>query len=265
VKMKNHKISHLTPFVPCMYMYITRLGKFFRFFQFLGGEILPIIIMTYLTFKNGFVPSLFNVEFAFFIASSLLVYLVFFTLYEVGYVINDCVAIKYEPNPTLRYNKCDYWKYLIFLKISLFIVLTLLVSTITHVNIYDIIFYGTITLLIFILHNKLPIQDRGVTYFWLEFMRLMILPYTIIHDTYKLIIMILLILPELFRRGVRYMRIKYLSQSRKFSTFDLKASLISTFMIGIFICKFAFHVISALIFGYAIIIMGIMISILKKE
>ena len=263
--MINHRIPHLTPFVPCMYMYITRLGSFFRFFQFFGGEILPMIIMTYLTLKNGFISSLFNVEFAFFVASSLFVYFVFFTLYEVGYVINDCVAIKYESNPTLRYNECSYWKYLIFSKILFFIVLTLLVNTVIHVDIYDIMFYGTITLLIFILHNKLPIQDRGITYFWLEFMRLMILPYAIIHDTYKLIIMILLIFPELFRRGVRYMRIKYLSQNRKFSTFDLKASLISIFMIGIFICKFAFHIISALIFGYAIIIMGIMISILKKE
>jgi len=262
--MKNDFCKNLMSFLPCMYMYFTRLGTPFRFFQFFGGELLPMIVMTYLSLNNGSILALFNVEFAFFVSLSLFVYFTFFTLYEIGYVINDCVTTKYESRPTLRYNKCDYWRYLVFSKILLFIFLTLFASVTFRVNIFAIFFYAAVTLLIFMAHNGLSVQDRSVTYFWLQFMRLMILPYTVIHDIYALLIMILLVFPELFRRGVRYMRIKYLSQDRKFSTFDLKASLISTFLVGIFICKFAFHLVPALIIGYAIIIAGIIISILLR-
>jgi|GEM_PF-2873755 len=261
MRAKFHGVLPLIPLMPCMYMYITRLGTLFRFFQFFGGEILPMIIMTYLTLKNGFVLALFDVEFAFFAVSSLFVYFVFFTLYEVGYVINDCVAIKYESRPTLRYNECDHWKYLVFSKVLFFIFLTLLAGIIIHIDIYAIMFYGAVTLFVFILHNELSVQDRAITYFWLQFMRLMVLPYAMVHNTCTLFIMILLVFPELFRRSVRYMRIKYLLKDRKFSTFDLKASLISLFMVGILICKFAFYLIPALIFGYVIIVVGIVISI----
>jgi len=262
--MKDNFFKDLMPFLPCVYMYFTRLGAPFRFLQFFGGELLPMIVMTYLILKNGSILALFDVDFAFFVGLSLFVYYTFFTLYEIGYVINDCLAVKYESKPTLRYDQCDQWSYLVFSKLLFFIFLTFLAYKIFGIDIYALIFYGIVVLLVFILHSRLAVQDRGVTYFWLQFMRLMILPFTIIHDVYTLLIMTFFVFPELFRRGVRYMRIKYLSQDRKFSTFDLKASLISIFLVGIFVCKFVFYLVPALIIGYAIIIAGIMISIRLK-
>lgn len=259
--MKKESHRNLIPFLPCMYMYLTRLGTPLRFFQFFGGEILPLTVMTYLVLKKGSWLSLFNVDFALFIMSSIFVYLAFFTLYEIGYIINDCVAIKYESAPTVRYARRNEWKHLVLIKFLFFIFLTLLGGIYLNIDVYAIIVYGVVVIFLFMMHNTLSITDRGITYFWLQLMRLMILPYVIIHDFNTLLTLLILVAPELLRRCVRYMRIKYMSYSRKFSAFDLKASLISLFLVGLIISKFAFHLFPALLSGYVIIITGIIISI----
>ena len=87
------------------------------------------------------------------------------------------------------------------------------------------------------------------------------LPYTVIHDQSKILIMFVLIFPELFWRITRYVRIKYLSYDRKLSTFDLKVSLVSVFMVCIFLFQFDISLIPVLALGYLIIIVGIIVSI----
>lgn len=262
--MKKESHRNLIPFLPCMYMYLTRLGTPLRFFQFFGGEILPLTVMTYLVLKEGSWLSLFNVDFALFTMSSIFVYLVFFTLYEIGYIMNDCVAIKHEFVPTIRFDRPDEWKYLVFSKFLSFIFLTLLGSIYLSTDVCAIMGYSAVVIFLFMLHNILSIQERGLTYIWLQLMRLMILPYTVIHNVNILLAMLILIFPELFRRSVRYMRIKYLSHDRKFSAFDLKASLISVFLVGLIINRFAFQLFPALVLGYGIIITGIIISLRLK-
>jgi hypothetical protein len=225
---------------------------------------LPIMVMTYILGNNNSLNAVLDIRFAYFVLFTVFMYITFFTLYETGYIINDCVTTKYESEPSMRCADSIHWKYLVGSKIGFFAFLTILAWVIFQIDIVLFVAYGTLTVFLFLLHNRLPLQDRGLSYFWLELMRLMMLPYTVIHDTSKILIMFVLIFPELFRRISRYVRIKYLSYDRKFSTFDLKVSLISVFMVCIFLFQFDISLIPVLAAGYSIIIMGIMISIFLR-
>jgi hypothetical protein len=255
------KLPLMIPFFPFMYLYVTRLGTAFRFFQFFGGEILPITVMTYSLLNNGSLFVIFDVKFATFMLFSVFVYITFFTLYEIGYAINDCVAVKYDSNPSIRYVACSKWKFLVLSKSIFFFLLLMLTKIIFRVEVSTIIIYYAVTFFLFLLHNGLAVQDRGVSYFWLEFMRLMILPYVSFQDFNMLLIMIMLIFPELVRRSFRYVRIKYLSYDRKFSIFDLKMCLLSVFVVSIILFVFDVHLVSVLLSGYVIIVSGILISL----
>jgi len=246
--------------LPFMYTYITRLGTLFRFSQFFG-EMVPIMIMTYALVNNYHLNAILAIKFMYFVLFSVFMYITFFTLYEIGYIINDCVATKYESKPSMRYVDSIYWKYLVGSKLGFFTFLTALAWVIFQIDIFLFVAYGTLTMFLFLLHNRLPLQDRALSYFWLESMRLMMLPYIVIHDQSKILIMFVLIFPELFWRIIRYVRIKYLSYDRKFSTFDLKVSLVSVFMVCIFLFQFDISLIPVLALGYLIIIVGIIISI----
>jgi len=255
------KLRLAIPFLPFMYMYVTRLGTLFRFFQFFGGEVLPITVMTYLLANNGSLFVIFDIKFATFMIFSVFIYTVFFTFYEIGYIVNDCVAVKYESIPSMRYVACDKWKLLVLSKSIFFVLLLMLAKIIFRIEIWATVVYCSITLFIFLLHNRLTAQDRGMSYFWLQFMRLMMLPYVNFQDFKMLLIMVMLIFPELVRRSVRYLRIKYLSYNRKFSIFDLKTSLLSIFVVGILLFEFDVCLVLVLTSGYVIIVAGILMSL----
>ena len=248
-----------------MYMYTTRLGTIFRFLQFLGGEIVPITIITFLILNSGSFSELVSIKFIYFSLLSIFIYATFFTLYEIGYIFNDCISTKHEQEPSMRYRDTDQWKYLVASKLAFFVILLTIATLIFQINAYLLIAYGSVTMALFLLHNKLPFHDRGFSYFWLESMRLMILPFLMLINSNEIMIMLLIISPELLRRTLRYLRIKYLSNDRKFSTFDLKVILLSVCMICIFFLQFNLSLIPIVLTGYSILITGIIFSIALKR
>lgn len=244
-----------------MYLYKTRLGNVFRFLQFFGGEILPFTLLTFLVLNSSSLNAILSLNFGYFFLLAAFLYLTFFTLYEAGYIINDCVATKFESNPSIRYVDNVNWKYLVSSKLFFFALLVALGSVFFQINGYFFITYGSLTMMLFLIHNRLPLQERGFSYFWLELMRLMLLPFLLLISSGQILIMFLLIIPELLRRTLRYMRIKSLSSDRKFSFFDLKVSLISVFMVCIFLSQFDITLIPVILMGYAIIMAGMLYSI----
>ena len=132
--------------------------------------------MTYALINNGRLSALVDIKFAYFMIFSIFVYFVFFTVYEIGYVINDCVATKHELRPSMRYQNYANWKYLVAAKIGFFVALILAGSMLFKTNLFILLPIGILILFLFILHNQFTLQERGLSYFWLESVRLIILP-----------------------------------------------------------------------------------------
>ena len=206
----NNRFSTLVSYLPFMYLYVTRLGTGFRFFQFFGGEILPITIMTYLLLNNDYsLISILNIDFGYFTLFSLYSYLIFFTVYEIGYITNDCISVQNELNPSIRYHNRQHWKYLVISKLGFFSILVYVSTILFNITFWFFVFYCGITMFLFLLHNILPLKERGLSYFWLTLLRLMLLPALVfITDTNHFLIVLLFIFPELLRRTLRYLRIK---------------------------------------------------------
>ena len=247
--------------LPFMYMYISRLGTLARFLQFFGGEIIPISIITYLLLNGSAISVLISTSFIYFILLALLAFFTFFTIYEIGYIVNDCVFAKRESNPTLRFKHTEYWRYLVCLKLVFFVILVVIGYFFFNSRFLYLFPYGALVLIIFLVHNKLAIEDRGVTYFWLEFTRLMVLPFLFIADLNGLLIGFLLLIPELIRRTIRYLKIKYVSAQHNFTIFDLKSSLLSIAMVSLFLLEFKSEILLGFLLAYSIIIAGILLSI----
>jgi hypothetical protein len=246
-----------------MYLYKTRLGTFTRFFQFFGGEILVFTLMTFLLKNNGVLSSIFSVDFLNFILFGILFYVTFFTLYEIGYIMNDCLATKSESNPANRYSGSN-WKHLVIAKIAFFILLSVLCRMLFTFNFLNFILYSCITMVVFYFHNRLIVQERIFTYFWLELMRLMILPFVMFDGSVNILISLVLVSPELIRRTIRYSRLKLFVSDRKFSFFDLKAFLGSALMVILFLISYNYSLITIPAVVYSISISGILLSLYLK-
>ena len=248
-----------------MYLYISRLGTLPRLLQFFGGEIFPISIITYLLLNGGSIGLLFNISFVYFLILSFLAYVTFFTLYEMGYIMNDCISVKHESNPTLRFRYVKYWKYLICLKMAFFVIMTLFGYFVFNSHFLFYFPYGALVMFLFLFHNKLPNEDRGLSYFWLESTRLMMLPFLFLIDLNILLLGLLLLLPELIRRTIRYLRIKYVFAGRNFTFFDLKTSLVSILVVSLFLLVFKQDLVPGFLLAYGIIVIGILLSIYKVD
>jgi hypothetical protein len=251
--------------LPFMYTYISRLSTLPRFFQFVGGEILPLTLITYLLLNNGSVSAFLSAKFTSFIILSLFAYIIFFTIYEVGYIVNDCVTAKHELTPSIRFSNTHYWKQLVGAKVFFFIALVIIGYLFVGKNFIYYIPLAIVVLSIFYLHNKWRVEDRGISYFWLEYIRLMMLPLLVITDLTLILLSFLLILPELLRRAIRYIRIKNSTGQHNFTFFDLQTSLMSIGIVCIFLFKFAPNLVAGFLLVYSIIVFGIVISIYKVD
>lgn len=103
----------------------------------------------------------------------LMSYLAFICIYEIGYIINDCVSIRYEQNPRKRVKELNppnlliiFW---IVIRIASFILITFLLQ---QVDTWQWWIFYLILVLVFFVHNILRIkQYRVFTFMCLAFLR----------------------------------------------------------------------------------------------
>ena len=253
--------------LPLFYTYLTRLRTVLKLIQFFGGEFVSLTILVYFIqvwSGNATLDLLSYLHNSF---NYSLIFVTFFTFYEIGYIVNDCIAIKKETFPTIRFVYCNYLKLLSFIKFITFLALSFLLLASNRINLTKYItYFGAMTLLIF-LHNKFSCKDRWITYFWLSFLRISVIPI-MVSSGKPLILTFLLVTPEVIRRVLRYIKIRYvmLSQDRRFSEFDFKIlslSVIVTLLILliIFFDEFTYYLFIGALIYYSILLLGIFASI----
>jgi len=259
---------------PLMYLYVTRLEKPFKVIQWIGGDFIFVFLLV-ISFNN---TSTYNPLSLFLLDSNTAIWLVakailyfyifitFFTLYELGYVVNDCISTRKESNPTIRFQSCEYWKTIAMSKIVSFILLTAALYWLFKLDVNTFLLYSTLTVSFFLfLHNNVFTEDRSISYFWLQYLRLMIVPFTVIANAYVLFLLSFAILPEVLRRTLRYLRIKLQHKERKFNVFDLKVFVISSFFVMLGFFRLSVNYVYALFVPYALIVGGILISLILQE
>ncbi len=246
--------------LPFVYTYNTRVKSLFRFAQFIGGEIIPIAILTYVISFNT-VSLLISENFLKFLGFTLYIFLTFFTMYEIGYIINDCVSIKNESNPSIRFKESSKWYQIVIPKILFFGLLGLGASFLFKINLGLFLLYSLLVMSIFLIHNVIKSKNRIITYFWLELLRLMFLPSLVLYDSQSLMVALLLVSPELLRRSIRYMRLKFQSIDRKFSKFDMLFTFSIVSIVGLFLLGLNAALLPGFILSYSLILSGIAISI----
>ncbi len=85
----------------------------------------------------------------------------FYSIYEIGYAMNDCFAISREKNPTLRTTKkfCDRLPLFAFIKFSMFLFIVSIVSVLKGIALYFFL-SSLLTLFIFFLHNVMKENSK---------------------------------------------------------------------------------------------------------
>lgn len=86
-------------YIPFGYYYAVRLGTVPKLLSWMLIYIMPTAFYSWLTYEGAWLP---------FIANYLLVLLAVFSLYELGYIFNDTVAIRHEQQPAIRLYKYNF-------------------------------------------------------------------------------------------------------------------------------------------------------------
>jgi hypothetical protein len=259
-------------YFPLMYLYVSRLKNPVKILQLIGGDFVFVFLLTIgfsynvnmlsLSFSGSAVMFLLSkAAFCFFI------FITFFTLYEIGYVVNDCVIAKRENSPTLRFENVDDWKKIVLSKVVGFAVLTVILSVLFKVDVSRFIIFSVFVVSFFLLlHNTARIEDRGGSYFWLEYLRLLVIPFVLVSNSYIFLILSVAILPEVLRRTIRYIQLRLKSdKNRRFNLSDLRIFLMSSFFVFFVFFSISFIYLLLLIIPYSIVIAGILFSVVAKE
>jgi len=242
-----------------VYTYETRLGSFLRLVQLLGGELLPTTLMAWILIQRD-VAKVISTNFLVFVTCQSIFYFLFFTIYELGYFFNDCVAARKEIKPTIRFKNCEELKHASYPRIVIFFLACYFLSILFPFSLAYFTFYCCLALVLSLLHSNEKVEDRGLTYFWTEAFRLIAILSPFIKDTFLMITSVFIIIPEVLRRTLRYLRFKHLGCDRKFGSFDLKVILLSASVIGVFLYQLDPFYLLSLVFFYAPIMAGIALS-----
>ena len=95
----SESISNAVFYVPFVYFYQVRLGTVAKL---LSWAVLYLFPTLYYSAMLAFASGQHTVDKVTFLAGYVLLLLATFTLYETGYILNDCVAIRRETEPTIR-------------------------------------------------------------------------------------------------------------------------------------------------------------------
>ncbi len=157
-------------FIPFFYLINSRLKTKFELISWQIIFFIPVLIITYyhLDIRSNVFIHLF-----------LLSQLIFYSIYEIGYIENDVVTVKNEKDPTIRLNKentkyieKNYSKiinsrYLVFLLSSILLLwIDLWIEYVLNIELF--LFCVLITRLIFYVHNKIRNRFTIITFFLLS-------------------------------------------------------------------------------------------------
>ena len=157
-------------FIPFFYLINSRLKTKLELISWQIIFFIPVLIITYyhLDIRSNVFIHLF-----------LLSQLIFYSIYEIGYIENDVVTVKNEKDPTIRLNKentkyieKNYSKiinsrYLVFLLSSILLLwIDLWIEYVLNIELF--LFCVLITRLIFYVHNKIRNRFTIITFFLLS-------------------------------------------------------------------------------------------------
>lgn len=156
-------------YIPFTYYKFSRLKGWSDLFSWF--IIYPLFLLFFTLLNSS------NLELAFF--NFLLIFMGFFSIYEIGYLENDLITVQNEKLPTDRLGdeKSFFLGHYLHLKVSRYIVSFLCVSIYCVINDLGFfafcffVFYFFITRFCFYLHNSVRNRVNIATYFSLAFLR----------------------------------------------------------------------------------------------
>ena len=160
-------------YLPFVYLISSRLKSKFELISWQIIFIIPQLLITY-----HFLDIRSNIFIHFFLVSQL----IFYSLYETGYIENDVVTTQKEKNPTVRFNKKNIryitkkYSGLIYTRYYLaFLFLSLLfwMDTFTSYSLNLLLFSGVLILtkIIFKIHNLIRNRFTIITFFLLSILK----------------------------------------------------------------------------------------------
>ena len=182
-------------YLPFVYLISSRLKSKFELISWQIIFIIPQLLITY---------HFLEVRTYIFILFFLISQLIFYSLYETGYIENDLVTTQKEKNPTVRFNKKNisyitknysgliYTRYFVAF---LFLFLLFWINTFTSYS-FNILFFSGVLILtkiIFKIHNLIRNRFTIITFFLLSFLKYSF-PIVLFINPDKMIYPILLVL-----------------------------------------------------------------------
>jgi phosphoserine phosphatase len=176
-------LNNLHYFIPGYY-YFKERTNFFIFFE----RIFFIFFVLIIANKINFFPI------------SLLIWISYITLYEIGYIDNDFYAIRGEINPSIRLSEkvtsSHVFKFIIIRAFYFGIFATLMYDILNFDTYIIYISINISVLLVFLIHNRLPREKRVLTYSILKLSHFYIPLFTSVGLYYLMVSLFLFYLPN---------------------------------------------------------------------
>jgi len=198
----NEKRRYLA-YVPCFYYLLSRVVSLWQLLRILLTEHFIITLYIISQMKESLILILEKI---------LLAYILFYSIYEIGYIINDATISKYEDTPTTRVI-ANYINIYFFILIRIFPVIAILFL----MSWSSWSLYGSLALLIYIgLHNILVAISspyRVYTFLVLRILRYIYIPLLILgRGLMHVVLPTVLLLPVIAHESARYVCLKIASK-----------------------------------------------------
>ncbi len=221
----------LALFIPWLYTLVTRCDNSVKkvLDYILLNDVIPSLILLYFIFKPSII---------FIVIAAILVYTYRQLLYEVGYIVNDLIALREKDKGTMRFNVQlirEYLPYAIVMRsiLAVAIIYTSYFFKITY-NILLLALYTLLLIAVFIVHNLVTdTYFRIGTYTALQYIRYTPMIFTIFAKFPEALLYILLITPFVYRRSVKYVARKVFGSEQLYNSpsFDLSIHLMTALII----------------------------------
>jgi len=179
--------------LPFAYSYFTRIHNFPTLLGLLLTEYFPISFVTYISTLGLY----FGTQTIIFLIKLMLLYGLFYFIYEIGYIINDTISVRWERQPTERVRLgTTTVVIMILLRLLLYVLFFFLLIRI-EISIYKTLITSILLLIVFQLHNTVGIKNsiiRIYTYVPVRILRYIFIPLTLSNYNERAIFLTLLIM-----------------------------------------------------------------------